>query len=280
MASFRVACVQSRPRPDFESATAEALTLAERAVEAGADLIALPEYCGGLRSEGPALVPPVAPDARHPVLTEISKLAATKNVWILVGSVAVSGPNGLFHNRSYIIDDTGVVVARYDKLNMFDIKLSEELEFRESTWVAPGKEAVMAETGLGKIGMTVCYDLRFPSLYRDLARAGAEILAIPAAFTKTTGRDHWHVLNRARAIENGCFVVSPCATGSVPGGGECYGHSIVVDPWGRVLADGGTDPGIVCADIDLDLVRETRERIPSLWREATYRMAGAGRKAA
>lgn len=155
---------------------------------------------------------------------------------------------------------------------MFDVDLAEGARYRESDTVQPGAAAQVYDTPLGKIGHTICYDLRFPGLYRDLAQAGAEILCCPAAFTKMTGEAHWHVLNRARAIENTAYVVSPCAVGAVPGGGESYGHSLVVSPWGEVLADGGDIPGVIHAQLDLDLVAETAGRVPSLGHDRAYRV--------
>ncbi len=271
--TLKTACIQTRPRPDFDSAIEELRPLVEEAIESGARLIALPEYCGGLRSEGPKLLPPSAPERSHPVLKAIAEMARDSRVWILVGSIAVDGPGGRLFNRCLLVNDEGGVVARYDKLHMFDIQLSDDRVYRESAIVAPGNRAVVARSPMGNIGLTICYDLRFPGLYRDLACDGAEILTVPAAFLAATGKAHWHVLNRARAIENGSFVISPCASGPVPGGGETYGHSLIVDPWGTVLADGGTGPGVVTAEIDLDLVRATRSRIPSLSHGRNYELA-------
>ena len=271
------ACIQTRPQPDFDSAITEMRPLVRQAVKSGAQFITLPEYCGGLRSDGPRIAPPSAPESSHPVLIEAREIAREGQVWILVGSVAVDGPGGRIFNRGFLIGDDGSVTARYDKLHMFDIQLSDGEVYRESAVVAPGNSAVIAETPFGRVGMTICYDLRFPGLYRDLASAGAEILTVPAAFVATTGRAHWHVLNRARAIENGCFIVAPCASGLIPGGGESYGHSLMIDPWGIVLADGGTGPGVTLAQLDLDLVRTTREKIPSLSHGRDYRLQSADR---
>ena len=273
---LQTACIQTRPAPDFDSAIEELRPLVERALACGARFIALPEYCGGLRSDGPVLAPPSAPENSHPVLRAVSELAGKGKAWILLGSIAVDGPGGRLFNRSFLIDDLGHVVSRYDKLHMFDIQLSEDKVYRESAVVAPGSRAVVADAPFGRLGLTICYDLRFPGLYRDLATAGAEILTVPAAFVATTGRAHWHVLNRARAIENGCFIVAPCATGPIPGGGESYGHSLMVDPWGTVLADAGEGPGMVMAELDLDLVEGTRSRIPSLSHGRRYEFSAAG----
>lgn len=259
-----IACLQTRPMPDFQSALDEALPLARSAVKAGADILFLPEYCGGLKTDGAAVAPPSAPQDTHPFLLAMRDFAAEARVWINLGSIAVDGPDGRILNRGVMIDDTGTLRGTYDKINMFDIQLSDTEVYRESAVISPGARAVIHDTPFARIGHTICYDLRFPELFRALAQAGAEILICPAAFTRKTGEAHWHVLNRARAIENTCFVISPCAIGTVPGGGECYGHSLVIDPWGEVIADGGTLPGVIHARIDLDLVGETAARIPSL----------------
>ncbi|MCY3878650.1 MAG: carbon-nitrogen hydrolase family protein [Rhodobacteraceae bacterium] len=280
MSRFRIACLQTIPQPDFASANAEAGELLRAAVDAGAEFIALPEYCGGLVSDGPRISPPAAPEHQHPVLAMLRDFARQHGVWLLVGSIAVSGPGGRILNRGYVVDAGGSIRARYDKIHMFDIQLSERQVYRESATVCPGDAAVTVETLFGCLGMTICYDLRFPALYRALAQAGAQILVVPAAFTKATGEAHWHILNRARAIENGCFVISPCATGPVPGGGHCYGHSLIVDAWGHPLADGGEDRGYITADIDLEAVSRARSRIPSLSHDRPFELVVSARVAA
>ncbi len=261
---FDIACLQTRPMRDFTAALDEALPMAGAAVQAGAEFLVLPEYCGGLVSDGAVLLPPAAPHDRHPVIEAFRAFARERAVWVMVGSVAVEGPGGKFINRGYMIDDAGQVRGTYDKIHMFDIRLSDTEIYQESASVSPGELAVVHDTPWGRIGHTICYDLRFPALYRALAQAGADIICCPAAFTRKTGEPHWHVLNRARAIETTSYMVSPCAIGPVPGGGEAYGHSLVVDPWGAVVADGGTQPGVVQARIDLDAVAEARAKIPSL----------------
>ena len=276
-----IACLQTRPMATFQAAIDEAMPLAEAAAQAGADILFLPEYCGGLASEGAELAPPIAPDASHPVLQAFRDFAAARQVWVMIGSIAVQGPGGKIINRGYMLDDRGDVRGRYDKLHMFDIQLSETEVYRESARVVAGGRAVIHDTPFGRIGHTICYDLRFPQLYRELAQSGAEILTAPAAFTRKTGEAHWHVLNRARAIENTSFMISPCAIGPVPGGGESYGHSLVVNPWGEVIADGGRLPGVVSARIDLDKVAEARGRVPSLTHDRDFSFASdAGRKSA
>ena len=266
----RVGCVQTRPLATFDEAIEEARGLAAGAVAAGAELLCLPEYCGGLKSEGGLLVPPAAPEAKHPVLDALRGFARDSGVWTLIGSIAVDGPGDRLVNRGYLVDDRGDIRARYDKIFLFDVDLSPTQHYRESAVVAPGEQAAVADTPWGRLGMTICYDLRFPQLYRALAQAGAEILAVPAAFTKVTGEAHWHVLNRARAIENGAVVVAPCAVGAVPGGGAASGHSLVVSPWGDVLADGGDGVGWVVTAVDVDSVATARDRIPSLQHDRRF----------
>ena len=266
----RIGCVQTRPLATFDEAIEEARRLAGDAVAAGAELVCLPEYCGGLKSEGGLFAPPTAPEARHPVLGALRGFASDTGVWMLIGSIAVDGPGDRLINRGYVIDDRGDIHARYDKIFLFDVDLSPTQRYRESAVVAPGGHAVLVDTPWGRLGMTICYDLRFPQLYRSLAQAGAEILAVPAAFTKVTGEAHWHVLNRARAIENGAVVVAPCAVGAVPGGGAAYGHSLIVSPWGEVLADGGDGAGYIVATVDVESVASARGRIPSLQHDRRF----------
>ena len=267
---FNIACLQVRPKPDFASSLDEAIVLAENAVNAGADMLTLPEYCGGLQTEGFSFLPPHSPEESHPVLKGLIKFAKNKKKYILIGSIGISGPKGKIFNRSYIIDDYGKIVSRYDKIHLFDIKLSEDDYYLESRTVKGGKKAVISKTPLGCFGQTICYDLRFPNLFRELSKKGAEILFVPSAFTKKTGQAHWHVLNRARAIENGAFIVAPCSVGEIAGGGESYGHSLIINPWGEILADGGSHEGFINVNINLKEVFKARNLIPSLSNEKKF----------
>lgn len=267
-----IANLQTRPMPDFDTALAEAVSLADEAVAQGAELLCLPEYCGGLKTDGAAFAPPHAAEADHPVINGLRDYAAKNGVDILIGSVAVTGQGAKFNNRSLYVDRTGAILSRYDKIFLFDVNLSETEVYRESDRVEPGSQAVIADARFGRIGHSICYDLRFAQLYRELAQAGAEILVCPAAFAVPTGQAHWHVLNRSRAIENGAFMISPCAHGAVPGGGASYGHSLIVNPWGEIQSDGGDAAGISMATIDLDLVAATRQRIASLQHDRPYRL--------
>ena len=212
------------------------------------------------------------------MLAALREVAQETGVWLLIGSLAIDlsrepGTAGGEHrlaNRSYLVDPGGAVVAHYDKIHMFDVDLAGGESYRESNAFRPGGRAVLAETPWGVLGMTVCYDLRFPHLYRTLAQAGADFLAIPSAFTVPTGKAHWHVLLRARAIENGCLVFAPAQWGEHAEGRRTYGHSLIVDPWGEVLADAGEGVGIVSARIDLAAIAKARRMVPSLQHDRPF----------
>jgi predicted amidohydrolase len=267
---LNIACLQTHPKASISEAIEEAMPLAEAAVKAGAEFIFLPEYCGGLASEGAALRPPAAQEKDHPMLGVFQAFARDYKVWVMLGSIAVTAPDAKILNRGYIIDSAGIIQSHYDKIHLFDVQISEQELYRESAHVLPGAAVQMTLACGMQLGHTICYDLRFPKLFRDLAQAGAEAIAVPAAFVKNTGKAHWHVLNRARAIENGCFIIAPCAVGPIPGGGESYGHSLIVDPWGQVLVDGGEDRGFIQATIDLSHPQRVRSKIPSLTHDRAY----------
>lgn len=261
---LRIACIQNCATPDVENDVAGLLRLIERAAGEGAQVVATPEYCAGLETRDGKLFPVAFPESAHPALPPLAAAARRHGVWLLAGSIAVRAPDGRIFNRSIMLAPDGTIAARYDKIHLFDVELGPGNVYRESATIAAGDEAVISPCGPARMGLSICYDLRFAALYRAYGQAGAELLAIPAAFTKITGEAHWHVLNRARAIENGAFVVSPCQYGTLSGGARCYGHSLIVDPWGTVLADGGDSEGIIVADCDLAMVEDTRRRIPSL----------------
>jgi predicted amidohydrolase len=267
---FKAACIQNCATPDVARDIDVLTALVDRAGSSGAALIALPEYCAGLDTRNGNLFPVAFAEQEHPIIPAMAAAARRHSAWILIGSVGVEARDGRIFNRSLMIDPKGAIVARYDKIHMFDVDLGDGQIYRESATIAPGGEAVLSDGPGGPIGLSICYDLRFAGLYRGLAKAGARILAIPAAFTRVTGRAHWHVLNRARAIENGAYVIAPCQYGTLAGGAECYGHSLIVDPWGRVLAEGGEDLDIITAEIDPALVAETRARIPSLMHDRPF----------
>ena len=211
-----------------------------------------------------------------PTLARLRIVTDELNIWLLIGSLALKtgDADGRFANRSFLIGPNGAINAKYDKIHMFDVNVTETETFRESEGFRPGDKAVLAQTSFGAVGMTICYDLRFPHLHRDLAKAGAQIITEPAAFSPVTGAAHWHVLLRARAIETGTFVLAPaqCGQHSVSTGKprETYGHSLAVAPWGEVLADGGTAPGVTLVDLNLAEVEKARKRVPALTHDRAY----------
>jgi predicted amidohydrolase len=216
-------------------------------------------------------------EADDPTLAAMREEAARRGLWLLIGSLALKGEDeadGRFVNRSFLIAPSGEIAARYDKIHMFDVEIGGTENFRESEGFRPGDRAVLAETPFGRVGLSICYDLRFPALYRALAKAGAEILTVPAAFSPVTGAAHWEVLVRARAIENGCFVLAPAQCGLHPAREgrqrRTWGHSLAVGPWGEVLVDAGAAPGVVFAEIDREKVAKARRRVPSLFHDRPF----------
>lgn len=235
------------------------------AASAGAQLIATPEMTHLLQRRPKLFWPEVKSPEDDPVISAFGALAKELSVTLIIGSIALKGDDERAVNRSLLYTPDGVLTAQYDKIHLFDVVLGKGNVWRESAIYAPGQNAVVADTPAGKIGMSVCYDLRFPYLYRQLAKAGAQILAVPAAFTVPTGQAHWHVLLRARAIETGCFVIAPAQGGEHEDGRTTYGHSLMVGPWGDIIAELAHDePGILYADIDLADVEATRAKVPSL----------------
>ena len=264
-ALLTVACVQNCADPDTARNVATLRSGIAAAVERGANLVALPEYCASYDDGPSGLQIGAEPETAHPALAALRATAREQGVWLAIGSLGVQADDGRTWNRSYLVDPDGEVRARYDKIHLFDVDLAGGESYRESSIIAPGERAVVAETPLGALGFSVCYDLRFPQLYRALAKAGAHILLVPAAFTRTTGRAHWHVLLQARAIETGCFVVAASQCGEKEDGSLArFGHSLIVSPWGEVLADAGEEPGIVTASLDLRQVDTARQTIPAL----------------
>ena len=267
---FTVACAQNCAGTETAPNLEDCADLVREAAGKGARLICLPEYFTGLDLQGELLLPEAFAEAEHPALPLFSGLAQELEAWLLLGSVAIKSGAEQVVNRSYLLGPDGAVAARYDKVHLFDVDLANGESYRESATIAPGGAAVAADLPWGRIGLSVCYDLRFAALYRSLAQAGAEFLTVPAAFTKTTGEAHWHVLLQARAIETGCYVFAPCQYGVHAGGRATYGHSLIVDPWGRVLADGGEDRGVITAEVDPEEVRRARRMVPSLQHDRAF----------
>jgi deaminated glutathione amidase len=287
--SFTAACIQFTAARDYEPNIRMVGDLVRKACDAGADFVLTPENTGLIEPNGRLRREKARDEANHPVLAALREIARETGVWLLIGSVAVdvSREPGMpagerrLANRSYLIDSEGRIVASYDKIHMFDVDLAAGESYRESSAYRPGERAVQAATPWGTLGMTVCYDLRFPQLYRTLAQNGAGYLAIPSAFTVPTGRAHWHVLLRARAIENGCFVFAPAQWGEHAEGRRTFGSSLIVDPWGEVLADAGEGVGIASARIDPARIAEVRRMVPSLGHDRRFvAPAAAARPAA
>jgi len=275
-APFTAACIQFTAGPDPEPNLRKVMELAQQARDAGADLIMTPEATNFIES-GKRRRDKARREADDPFLAGTCEFARDTGAWVLLGSLVIdpageSGSDGeeRLANRSFLIDPAGTIVARYDKIHMFDIDLPGGESYRESNAYRPGGGTVVAETPWGRLGLTVCYDVRFPHLYRSLAQAGADMLTVPSVFTVPTGRAHWHVLLRARAIENGCFIFAPAQWGEHTGGRKSYGHSLIVDPWGEVLADGGEREGIVTAQIDPGRIAEARRMVPSLQHDRSF----------
>jgi len=270
--AFKAALVQITAGSD-PSINAEANTqLLHRAADAGADFVMYPEVCNMIEPDRAACRAKARPASEDETLTRLRDAAAERGVWVLVGSIVAQSEDtpGKLANRSFMIDAEGAIAGAYDKMHLFDVDVGTGDVYRESDTYRAGSSVTLVPTPWGIFGMTVCYDMRFPHLYRDLARAGAVMLSAPSAFTRPTGEAHWHVLLRARAIECGAFVFAPAQTGDHAGGRKTYGHSLAVGPWGEVLADGGTEPGITYVDIDTDLALDARKRIPSLQHDRTY----------
>ncbi len=268
---IRIACVQMRASDDVGENIAAASALIRRAAKDGARFIATPENTNLMAPDAGSKLEKSFREDGDPSLPAFATLAAELGVWLLIGSLAILVDDGKkTANRSYLFGPDGKTVARYNKIHLFDVNLPSGETYRESKTVAPGAEAVAVSLPWGRLGLSVCYDLRFPQLYRALAKAGAEVLTIPSAFTETTGRAHWHVLLRSRAIETGCFVIAPAQGGLHANGRKTYGHSLIVDPWGAILAEGGIDPGVVAAEIDLAKVAEARAQMPSLQHDRDF----------
>jgi len=262
--TFRVGMLQMRSGRSPAANLDDATRLIGEAKNAGADYVLTPEMTNIMEVSRDKLLASIVPEENDTSLATFRELARSLATYVHVGSLAVKASPDKAANRSFLIDPHGEIVARYDKIHMFDVDLANGESYRESRNFRPGEIAVLSDLPWGRLGLTVCYDLRFPALYRALAEAGASFLAIPSAFTRQTGEAHWHVLNRARAIENGSFVFAAAQGGKHENGRETFGHSVVIDPWGRIIAEGGVEPGVVMAEIDPAEVAAARGRVPSL----------------
>jgi predicted amidohydrolase len=262
--TFKAAMIQMRSGLKPDANIDDAVRMIGEAKSAGAEYVLTPEMTNILAAKREQLFAVVVEEEADASLAAMRTIARKLGIYVHVGSLAIKLSHDRAANRSFLIDPKGDIAARYDKIHMFDVDLADGESYRESRNYRPGELAVLADLPCGRLGLTVCYDLRFPALYRALAEAGATMLAIPSAFTKQTGEAHWHVLMRARAIENGCFVFAAAQAGKHENGRETFGHSLIVDPWGRIIAEGGTEPGVIMAEIDPAQVTNARSRIPSL----------------
>ena len=264
MSEFRVACLQTctgtTPKDNLTALT----SLIKEAAQEGAEFILTPETCNFMPQNKEARCSTMQSENDDKMVASFAALAADLKITLLAGSFILSGDSDKAVNRSICFNPLGDIVARYDKIHLFDVALDNGERHSESAHYEAGQEAVIADLSFGKLGMTVCYDVRFPALFRSLAMHGADFISVPAAFTKMTGEAHWHVLLRARAIETGCFIFAPAQSGTHENGRKTYGHSVIVSPWGRVLADAGLETQIIYADIDTDQVQMARRQIPAL----------------
>src|SRR5690242_8178709 len=262
--TFKAAMIQMRSGLTPDANIDDAVRLIGEAKAAGADYVQTPEMTNILAARREQLFSAIVEEERDPSLARLRELARKLGLVVHVGSLAIKVAPEHAANRSFLIDAKGEIAARYDKIHMFDVDLDSGETYRGSNSYRPGEIAIVGDLPWGRLGLTVCYDLRFPALYRALAEASATMLAIPSAFTRQTGEAHWHVLIRSRAIENGCFVFAAAQGGRHENGRDTFGHSLIVDPWGRIIAEGGTEPGIIVAEINPAEVADARVRIPSL----------------
>jgi predicted amidohydrolase len=268
--AFKAACVQLRSSDDVAQNISETARLVREAAARGAQFIATPENTTLMAPDGGAKLAHSFDEAHDPALPVFASLAKELNVWLLIGSLAIKVSDTKTANRSFLFAPDGNVIARYSKIHLFDVALASGEVYRESNTVAGGGQAVVADTAFGPIGLSICYDLRFPQLYRRLAQKGAFLFSVPSAFTVPTGEAHWHVLLRARAIEDGAFVIAPAQGGTHANGRKTYGHSLIVAPWGEVLVEAGTEPGVILADIDPALSAQARARVPNLQHDRAF----------
>lgn len=263
---MRIALYQAQTGIDPVTNAAHLVQAVNGAADGGAAILFTPEMSGLLDRDKERAQAHLSDELSDSVLAAVSAAAASRGIWVHVGSLALAGEreDGRLVNRGFLLDGSGEIRARYDKIHLFDVDLPTGESWRESAAYAPGEHTVVAETPAGPLGLSICYDLRFPDLYRALTGAGATILAVPAAFTVPTGQAHWHILLRARAIEAGAFVVAAAQTGRHEDGRETFGHSLVVGPWGEVLLDMGTRVGLGFADLDIGQVEQVRQRLPAI----------------
>jgi predicted amidohydrolase len=277
MRSFKTALIQMTSGREVGPNIDLACRLVREARGHGAELILTPENTTMIEPKRALILEKAKTEAEHPAIPAFRTLAAETGAWLLIGSLTVKLDERSCANRSFLFSPAGEIVARYDKIHMFDVDLADGESYRESATFRPGTRAVVADLPYGRLGLSICYDVRFAYLYRSLAHAGASFISVPAAFTVPTGRAHWHVLLRARAIETGCYVFAPAQCGEHAEGRKTFGHSLIISPWGEILAEAGEEPGVVMADIDPAKVEEARRMVPALQHDRDYGKPGQGR---
>ncbi len=270
MTLLTAACVQTCSSADVQKNLQAASALVREAKAKGAELVALPENVCSIAPDREMRFKNAFPENEHPALPVFSELAREMGIWLVAGSLSIRMAADKMANRTLVFGPEGKIAARYDKIHLFDADPKPGESYRESDYVTPGERMVLAETPWGKLGLSICYDVRFATLYRQLAKAGASIITVPAAFTVPTGQAHWHILLRARAIETGCFVLAPAQCGTHEGGRKTYGHSLIIAPWGDVLAEAGDEPGVILAQLDLDKVTAARKAVASLQHDRSF----------
>ncbi len=270
MTTFTAGLVQLTSGTEIAANLETAAQMVREAAGQGADFVLTPENTPILDPDHARLLSVVPAPDDHPAVKGFAEIARTLGIWVLLGSTAVKLAEDRLANRSYLFAPDGSVAAQYDKIHMFDVDIPDGQSYFESKTFRPGERAVLAELPWAKLGLSICYDLRFPALYRSLAKAGAQVLAVPAAFTQFTGQAHWHTLLRARAIETGCFVLAPAQCGEHAQGRRTYGHSLAVAPWGEILADGGEDPGVTLVEVDTAKVDEARGMVSAITQDRDF----------
>ncbi|MFG1228104.1 carbon-nitrogen hydrolase family protein [Xanthobacter autotrophicus DSM 597] len=274
--TLRVGLVQLRSGREPAANLDAAAALIREAARDGAQYVQTPEVTNIMELDRKVLFEKLQDEGADATLASLRQLTRELGITLHIGSLALKVSDAKAVNRGFVIDPDGEISARYDKIHMFDVDLGNGESYRESNAYRPGERAILTDVDGIRLGMTICYDLRFPSLYRALAEGGAKVLTVPSAFTRPTGEAHWHVLLRARAIENGAYVLAAAQGGRHENGRDTYGHSLVVDPWGRVIAEGGTDPGVILAEIDMAEVAAARARVPSLANGRRFEIAEPG----
>jgi predicted amidohydrolase len=270
MTTFKAACVQMRSGRSVDANVDDAEALIRAAAAAGAQYVLTPEMTTILDRDRAALLGKIGPEDIDPSLQRFREIARELGIYVHIGSMAIRLPDDHIANRSFLIAPNGAVTARYDKIHMFDVDLSGGESYRESATYRAGDTAIVADLPWTKLGLTICYDVRFPALHRTLAAAGANVIAVPAAFTKKTGEAHWHVLLRARAIETGSYIIAAAQAGHHEDGRDTFGHSIIIDPWGKIIAEAGDQPGFIIAEIDPAFSSTTRQAIPALLNQRDF----------